>query len=149
VVPGNRRCGGCGSQFLSLLVRERHPSALGTKQQVRQQNRESAVKPSVSATNQTSDGFSVIVTGVTYPKNAVSDTRVNEGVVIIAPLVNGEPGDIAGFTAVHQATSTDVTVPIRVQLRSGAYRVALYSGDKSPSNPQQSIAGTDVTVTVS
>ncbi len=125
------------------------PMALVAKQQLRQQDRESAVKPSVSATNQTSDGFSVIVTGVNYPKSAVSDTSANEGVLTVAPLVNGNPGDVAGFTVVRQGTSTDTTVPIQVQLRSGAYRVALYSGDKSPSNAQQPLAGTDVTVTVS
>ena len=93
-------------------------------QQVRQQNRESAVGAFVSAANQTTHGFSVIVARVTYPKNSVENTSANEGVVTIAPLVSGKPGDIAGFTVVKQGVSRDVEVPIQVQLRSGTYRVA-------------------------
>jgi hypothetical protein len=125
-----------------------NPSALTAKQLVRQQNRESAIGAAVSAANQTSNGFSVLVASVTYPKNSVDDTSANQGVVTIAPLVSGKPGDIAGFTAVKQGTSRDVEVPVQVQLRSGTYRVALYSGDKAPSDAQQALAGTDVTVTV-
>ena len=123
-------------------------SALTSKQLVRQQNRESAVKPSVTATNQTSDGFSVTVDKAVYPKNAVGDTSANEGVVTVAPLVNGKAGDIAGFTTVRHGISTNITVPIQVQLRSGTYRVALYPGAKSPSDTQQALTGTDVTITV-
>ena len=124
-------------------------SALASKQLVRQHNRESAVKPLVSATNQMSDGFSVVVAKAVYPKNAVGDTSANEGVVTVAPLVNGKPGDIAGFTAVRRGTSTNVKVPVQVQLRSGTYRVALYPGGKSPSGTQQALTGTNVTITVS
>jgi hypothetical protein len=123
-------------------------SALTAKQLVRQQNRESAVKSSVSSANQTSDGFSVIVAKAIYPKNAVSNTSAKEGVVTVAPLVNGKPGDIAGFTAVGHGTSTNVKVPVQVQLASGTYRVALYSGGALPSDTQGALAGTDVTVTV-
>lgn len=124
------------------------PSALTVKQQVRTQNREGALSGSVSAVNQTSDGFSVMVAKVTYPKNSVDDTGADAGVVTIAPLISGRPGDIAGFTAVKQGTSRDVAVHIQVQLRSGRYRVALYSGEKPPSDAQEALAGTDVTVTV-
>ena len=123
-------------------------SALTAKQLVRQQNRESAVKSSVSAADQTSDGFSVIVAKAVYPKNAVSNTRAKEGVVTVAPLVNGKPGDIAGFTAVGHGTSTNVKVPVQVQLRTGTYRVALYPGGAFPSATQQALTGADVTITV-
>lgn len=123
-------------------------SALTAKQLVRQQNRESAVKSSVSAANQTSDGFSVIVAKAVYPKNAVSNTSAKEGVVAVAPLVSGKPGDIAGFTAVGHGTSTNVKVAVQVQLTSGTYRVALYSGGTLPFDTQEALAGTDVTVTV-
>ena len=55
-------------------------SALTAMQQVRQQNRESVVGAFVSAANQTTHGFSVIVARVTYPKNSVENTSANEGV---------------------------------------------------------------------
>ena len=124
------------------------PSAVSTKQHLREQNRESAVKPSVAATNQMSNGFAVTVARATYPKNSVGDTSADKGVVTIAPLVNGKPGDIAGFAVVRHGTSTNVTVPVQVQLRSGTYRVALYPRGKSPSDTQRPLSGTDVTVTV-
>ena len=124
------------------------PSALTSKQTVRQQNRQSAVKPLVTAADQTSDGFSVTVSKAVYPDNAVGDTHSAEGVVTVAPLVNGKPGDVAGFTPVRHGTSTNVKVPVQVQLRSGTYRVALYAGGKSPSDTQQPLTGIDVTVTV-
>jgi hypothetical protein len=41
-----------------------------------------------------------------------------------------------------------VKVPIQVQLTSGTYRVALYSGGALPSDTQKALVGTDVTVTV-
>jgi len=123
-------------------------SALRVKQLERQHNRESALEPSVSAANQMSDGFSVTIAKAIYPKNAVGDTRANQGVVTIAPLVNGKPGDIAGFAAVGHGTSTNVKVPVQVQLRSGTYRVALYPGGKVPAGTQQALTGTDVTITV-
>ncbi len=118
------------------------------KQLQRQENRQSALKPSVSAANQMSDGFSVTVARAIYPKKTVGDTRPNEGVVTIAPLVNGKPGDIAGFAAVPHGTSTKVKVPVQVQLRSGTCRVALYPGGRSPAGTQQALTGTDVTITV-
>ena len=123
-------------------------SALASKQLVRQHNRESAVKPLVSATNQMSDGFSVVVAKAVYPRNAVGDTQANEAVVTVAPLVNGKPGDIAGLAAVRHGMSTNVKIPVQVQLRSGTYRVALYPGGKSPSDTQLALTGTDVTITV-
>ena len=125
----------------------KNPSALVAKQLVRQQNRASAVKASVSANNQSTNGFSVAVDSVTYPNVSVADIA-DEGVVTVAPLVNDKPGDVAGFTVVRQGTSTNVTVPIRVQLRSGTYRVALYSGSRSPSAAERPLAGTDVTLSV-
>jgi hypothetical protein len=124
------------------------PSALSAKHFVRQQNRESAVKPSVAASDQTTNGFSVTVAKAIYPKNAVGETSANEGVVTVAPLVNGRPGDIAGFTTVPHGTSTNVKVPVQVQLRSGSYRVALYPGGTSPSGTQHALTGTDVTIIV-
>ena len=125
------------------------PSAMSAKQQVRQQNRESAVKASVFATDQITDGFSVTVESAIFPKNAVTGTQTHEGVVTLAPLVNGKPGDIAGLTHVRQGTSKNVRVPVQVQLRTGTYRVSLYAGGEAPSSAQQALAGTDVTVTVS
>ena len=84
---------------------------------------------------------------VTYPNVSVADIA-DEGVVTVAPLVNDKPGDVAGFTVVRQGTSTNVTVPIRVHLRSGTYRVAPYSGSRSPSAAELPLAGTDVTLSV-
>ena len=55
---------------------------------------------------------------------------------------------IAGFAVVGRGTSTNVTVPVQVQLSSGIYRLTLYPGSKSPSDTQQALTGTDVTVTV-
>ena len=101
-----------------------------------------------TAVDQKSDGFSMTVAKAVYPNNAVGDTRANQGVVTIAPLVNGRPGDIAGFTRVRHGTSTDVKVPVQVQLRSGTYRVALYPGGKFPADTQQALTGTNVTITV-
>jgi len=124
-------------------------SAVSTKQQLRQQNRESAVKASVSAVNQTSNGYSVTINSVTYPKNSISSTSANEGVVTIAPLVNGKPGDVAGFVDVRHGTTKAVRLPLQVQLNSGTYRLGLYPGTKLPSNGQRPLAGTDATVTVS
>jgi hypothetical protein len=52
---------------------------------------------------------------------SVSNTRANEGVVIVAPVVNRKPGDIAGFIRVGQGTTKNVKVPLQVQLTSGTY----------------------------
>ncbi len=122
-------------------------SAVSTKQHLRQQNRESAVKPSVSVTNQMTDGYSVTVAHATYPKNPVTG-RSAQGVVTVAPLVNGRPGDIAGFTVVRHGTSTNLKVPVQVQLTSGTYRVALYPGRKAPSDALHALTWKDVTLSV-
>ena len=73
----------------------------------------------------------------------------NEGAVTVAPVVNGKPGDIAGFTRVGQGTTKNVKMPLQVQLTSRTYQLSLYSGNKTPADTQQPLAATDVTVSVS
>lgn len=137
-----------GSTFAACSSSAPSSSGGNSKQQVRQSNLAASAKPAVKVADQTTNGYSVTVAAVTYPKTAVPANSDDEGVVAVAPEVNGVRGDVAGFVTLHPGTSTNVQIPLNVQLTSGEYAASLYAGKGAPSSAQRPLVSTNFILTV-
>ena len=124
-------------------------SSVGTsKRQIRQSNLAASAKPSVAVLDQMTNGYTVTVTSVTYPKTSVPSNSDDEGVVAVAPDVNGVRGDVAGFVTVRPGTTMEVHIASDAQLTSGRYVVSLYADNRLPSSAERALASTSFVLTV-
>jgi len=103
---------------------------LAVKQSIRAQQHESALKPAIVASAQSSNGFGVVASSVTMPENATDATGSTDmgGYVAVARDVAGLPHDTVGYVHIKEGTHHNVVVPVHDQLTNGPYFLVLGDG---------------------
>jgi hypothetical protein len=125
----------------------RKPLAL--KHTTRSQQHELALKATVAALSQASNGYAVTAKAVTVPESRTGSVAATDnGFVAVAPQVGSKPGDVVGYVMLKEGTHHNVVIPVHDKLTTGSYYLLLGTGSPPSDTVLHPLAKTTVVVTV-
>ena len=124
-------------------------SPLATNRATKSQQHELALKATIVASSQTSNGYAVTAATVTMPESRTGRvTATGVGYLAVAPQVGSKHGDAIGYVKVKEGTHHNVVIAVHDKLTTGTYFLLLSSGSPPTGTVVDPLAETTVVVTV-